>query len=970
MTHFGRLLPRLLDVPRRLGLPRLLRLLRLLWWLPAWLGAAAALAQDLRPPLLLTAASSRDGLDLSGRWTYSLDWYRTGLTDINGWVAKSRMQRHRDVDIAAEEAKAGTGFFEFDLDRGPAMQIPGAWNAAAPELRYYDGLIWFQRRFDLAALPAAGQRSFLRFEAVNHSAQVWLNGREVGRHEGGFTPFVLEVTGLLRTQGNRLTVAADSRRNAQSIPAEITDWDLHGGITRPVTLIHTPATFIDDATLRLTEAGRLVGSLRLNGPQAARRPVTLAVDALNLRVVAETDERGEVRFDTAAPAGLKRWSPESPTLYSVQFSTAGDQTTDRIGFRTVAVRGAQILLNGEPVFLRGVSLHEEEFGPNPARRLNEPAARALLHEVKHGLHGNYVRLSHYPHSEAMLKLADEMGLLVWSEIPVYWSVDWDNPSVLQKALRMQAETIYRDRNRAALVLWSIGNETPVAEPRTRFHAALAKQVRALDPSRLVSAALLVERKNEPHGSGTRPVIRIADPLLPLLDVAALNTYAGWYGDDRLADLPNLRWELPADKPLVISEFGADALAGHHDRHPNPALAAKYSEEFQAAYYRATLAMIERLPTLTGLSPWVLKDFRSPRREHPVFQNGWNRKGLLSETGQRKQAFEVMAAWYRAKAGSAAPVASMPAIATVTLPAVPALAANTSGTTGTTATATTPMPFDLAITVDDLPTHGALPPGVTRLQVAQSHLRTFGAMGVGEAWGFVNSAHLATEPEGEALLSAWRRAGHPLGNHAHTHLHLDRAPTLEAWLADVDAVVPALERHAGEHSQGRDWRWFRYPYLGNGSEPARRDGALAALRQRGYRIADVSLSFDDWAYTDAHARCLARGDAQAVATLRRQYLAEVDAEIARTLALSLAVHGRVIPQVLLAHLGAFSADTLAEVLERLQRAGARFVPLAQVQSDAAYARPGGGSVIERAARDKGITIPPRPPRAVDPDKVCR
>lgn len=613
------------------------------------LGAAAALAQDLRPPLLLTAAASRDGADLSGRWTYSKDWYRTGLTDINGWVAKSRMQRHRDVDIAAEEAKGGTGFFEFDLDRGPSMQIPGAWNAAEPELKYYDGLIWFQRRFDVdTAAAAPGRRSFLRFEAVNHTARVWLNGRDVGRHEGGFTPFVLEVTGLLRAQGNRLTVAADSRRDAQSIPAEITDWDLHGGITRPVRLVHTPATFIDDATLRLTEAGRLVGSLRLNGPQAARRPVTLAIEALNLRVAAETDAGGEARFDIAAPPGLQRWSPASPTLYGVRFASDEDHLDDRIGLRTIAVRGAQILLNGEPVFLRGVSLHEEEFGPNPARRLNEPAARALLHEVKHGLHGNYVRLSHYPHAEVMLKLADEMGLLVWSEIPVYWSVDWDNPAVLDKALRMQAETIYRDRNRAALVLWSIGNETPVAEPRTRFHAALARQVRALDPSRLVSAALLVERQDE----GGRPVIRIADPLLPLLDVAALNTYAGWYGDDRLADLPKLQWLLPADKPLLISEFGADALAGHHDRAADPALATKYSEEFQAAYYRATLAMIERLPTLAGLSPWVLKDFRSPRREHPVFQNGWNRKGLLSETGQRKQAFEVLAAWYRQRAGLA------------------------------------------------------------------------------------------------------------------------------------------------------------------------------------------------------------------------------------------------------------------------------------------------------------------------------
>lgn len=602
----------------------------------ALIAAPAFAADNLRPALLLTGQRT-EVQDLSGRWTYSKDYYRTGLTDINGWVAKSRMQRHRDVDIAAEEARPGTAFFEFDLGRAPGMQIPGAWNAAEPELRWYDGLIWFQRRFDVPA-SKAGTRSFLRFEGVNYRAYVYLNGKEVGRHEGGFTPFVLEVTDALRAQGNRLVVGVDSRHDAQSVPGEITDWDLYGGITRPVKLIQTPATFIDDATLRLTDTGRLVGSLQLNGAQVANAPVSVQIDGLNLKAQATTDAQGEARFDIPAPATLKRWSPESPQLYAVRFAAGSDAVTDRIGFRTLAVKGADILLNGKPVTLRGVSIHEEELGSNPARRMTESAARALLNEVKTGLNGNYVRLSHYPHSETMLRVADELGLIVWSEIPVYWTVDWDNPAVLLKARRQQAETLYRDRNRAALALWSVGNETPVADNRTRFHAALAATVRELDPSRLISAALLVEREGD--------TVRIADPLLPHLDVMAVNTYAGWYGNDSLADLQKLRWALPTDKPLVISEFGADALAGHHDLGAEP---RKWSEEFQAAYYRATLKMVSSIPNLRGLSPWVLKDFRSPRREHPVFQNGWNRKGLISETGQRKQAFDVMAEHYRVQA---------------------------------------------------------------------------------------------------------------------------------------------------------------------------------------------------------------------------------------------------------------------------------------------------------------------------------
>jgi beta-glucuronidase len=597
-----------------------------------WFCIGNAWAEDLRPTFLLTGALDRDSLDLSGQWTYSKDLYRTGLTDINGWVAKSRMQRYRDVDVAAVEAKGGTDFFEFDMDRGALMTVPGAWNAATPEMRWYDGLAWFQRKFNAA--PVAGKRRFLRFEAVNYRAYVYVNGKEVGRHEGGFTPFVIEVTDVLRAGENRLTVGVDSSHDAQSIPTTITDWDLYGGITRKVTLITTPATFIDDATLALRPDGRIAGEVRLQGPQAANQAVSVAIGTL-ATARAVTDASGRAVFDLPAPSKLARWSPDAPTLYDVRFTGAGDAVRDRIGFRTIEVKGSQILLNGKPLFLRGISLHEEEFGPNPARNMTPSNARALLHEIKHGLGANYVRLSHYPHSETTVRLADEMGLLVWSEIPVYWTVDWDNPAVLKKALAMQAETIYRDRNRAAVVLWSVGNETPVSPSRTRFHGAMADNVRQLDSTRLVSAALLVERKGD--------VLAIDDPLVDKLDVLAVNTYAGWYGADTLAGIANLRWQVPADRPLILSEFGADALVGYR----NDGI-KKFTEEYQAQYYRQTLAMADRIPTLRGMSPWILKDFRSPRREHPVFQNGWNRKGLMSETGVRKEAFGVLADYYRNK----------------------------------------------------------------------------------------------------------------------------------------------------------------------------------------------------------------------------------------------------------------------------------------------------------------------------------
>jgi beta-glucuronidase len=375
----------------------------------------------------------------------------------------------------------------------------------------------------------------------------------------------------------------------------------------------------------------------------ANREVTLRIAALGLVRTVHSDGRGRARLSFPKPGKLSLWSPDNPTLYDVEVDAGADRWHDRIGFRTIAVDGPRILLNGKPIFLRGVAIHDEELGPNPTRNMTPEAARALLSLAKDGLHANYVRLAHYPHNETMLRAADEMGLIVWSEIPVYWRIAFDDPKALETARRMLAENILRDRNRAAIGLWSVGNETPVSDARNAFLRRLAADVRALDPTRLVTAALLTERDDK----GPVPVLTMNDPLAASLDVMAVNTYNGWYGPDRLEDLAKIEWRVPRDKPLLFSETGAAALAGLH----RADIPAKFSEEYQAEYYRQTLAMLSRIPNFDGLSPWILKDFRSPRRQLPGIQDGWNRKGLVSETGQRKLAFGVLADWYRARAAA-------------------------------------------------------------------------------------------------------------------------------------------------------------------------------------------------------------------------------------------------------------------------------------------------------------------------------
>ena len=597
---------------------------------------AVPAARDGTPPITLAAADMRAGQDLSGPWHRGIDPYRDGLAGFHGGDPGLSSRRYADIDIAATERNDGGALFEQDLARGPVVTLPSSWLTEAPELRHYQGLVWYQRHFDTAKQP--GKRYLLRFGAANYAAYVYVNGAKVGEHRGGFTPFTFDVTDRLRDGDNQITVGVDSQRSDADVPPPVTDWETYGGITREIRLIAVPATFIDDAWVRLERDGNIHASGRLEGAQAAGMAVKVTIAGLSVPLSARSDASGHWDVSAPVPANLQRWSPERPRLYDVTVAAGEDRLTDRIGFRTVAVDGDRILLNGKPIFLRGISIHEEEFGADPTRAITLAAARALLTEAKEGLNGNFVRLAHYPHSEVMTRMADRLGLLVWSEIPVYWRVAFDNPATLADARTMLAENIRRDRNRAAIILWSVGNETPVSEPRNHFLRTLAGDVRRLDDTRLVTAALLSHREKR----GGADTVVIDDPLIPALDVMAVNAYNGWDSDDPLADLPALRWTSAYDKPLIFSELGAGAKAGYHD----PAGTHKFSEEFQAEYYRQTLKMAEKVPHLRGMSPWILKDFRSPRRQHPVYQQGWNRKGLESETGQRKQAFSVLADQYR------------------------------------------------------------------------------------------------------------------------------------------------------------------------------------------------------------------------------------------------------------------------------------------------------------------------------------
>ena len=576
---------------------------------------------------LITNVAGRATTTLDGRWRTIVDPFENGYYNY----------RHRPDPNGYFRNRTSTGagdLVEYDFDRSPQLDVPGDWNTQREDLRWYEGTIWYKTSF--ARTLAPGRRLFVHFGAANYEARVWLNGTELGVHTGGFTPFDFEVTRLVRTGPNDLIVKVDNRRRPEAVPTVNSDWWNYGGLTREVTLVETPSTFVRDYALQLDPAHpeRARGWVQLDGPAAAATPVTVRIPGARLTQTVTPDASGRAALSLDA-AGLTRWSPAHPTLHDVEVATGAETIRDRIGFRTITVRGTQLLLNGRPIFLRGIAVHEES--PYEARRaFSRDDARTLLGWV-HDLGGNFVRLAHYPHNEAMVRAADEMGILVWAEIPVYWTIQWENPATLATAEQQLGEMITRDRNRAAVVFWSVANETPrdpnpESGPRLTFLQTLVARARGLDSTRLITAAT-------EHRYANPTTIAIDDPLGRSLDVIGNNEYLGWY-DGSLTKADSITWTSAFAKPLVMSEFGGDARQGLH----GPA-EARWTEEYQARLYERQVAMLRRIPALVGMTPWILKDFRSPRRPLPGIQDYFNRKGLVSERGERKAAFEVLRRFY-------------------------------------------------------------------------------------------------------------------------------------------------------------------------------------------------------------------------------------------------------------------------------------------------------------------------------------
>ena len=553
--------------------------------------------------------TNRKRESLNGLWHYAVDQYNTCLRQH--WFA----ERRRDT-------KGNTMPVDYSFDEWPTMQLPACWNTVEKEYLLYENSMVFTRNFSFA--KNKGERVLLKIGAANYLCYVFLNKTFMGMHRGGSTPFFVDVTDKLEAD-NRILLVVDAARRPEQVPTVNTDWFNYGGAYRDIELLRLPETYIKRFQIGLVPDGtyrNIQVTVALSEPIHTTAVLTVNELGVHEEICVENGV-GSAVF-SAAPSLL---SPESPTLYNVRLTCGQDTVTDRVGFREIKVEGRDILLNGKPLYLRGISCHEDSASNGKA--LTDEERMENLRLAKE-LGCNFMRLAHYPHSEKMAQIADEYGLLLWEEIPVYWAIHFTNPNTYADAENQLLELIYRDWNRASVIVWSVGNENADTDERFAFMSRLSDCARRVGGNRLLSAACLVDAVTN----------TIADRMAAKLDIIGINEYCGWYIPD-FEYLPQMLRNSNPDKPVVISEFGADALSGHHGT-----VTDKGTEDCMAAIYEQQIATLRAIDYVKGMTPWILYDFRCPRRTS-VIQKYYNRKGLLSEDkAHKKQAFFVLQAYYQ------------------------------------------------------------------------------------------------------------------------------------------------------------------------------------------------------------------------------------------------------------------------------------------------------------------------------------
>ena len=626
------------------------------------------------PDNLIGWIDSRQITSLNGEWSYIVDPMNNGLPESSffGGFPKNKTQ------------KTGMELIEYNFETAAKIQIPGAWNAIDEKLFFYRGPVWLYKKFNYQLKKEA--ITHLYIEGSNFTTKIFINGSIVGEFEGGYVPFNFDISKYLKDGENILLVQTDNTLNKSSVPTQKTDWWPWGGIVGDVYILETPKKFIQNAYLQLNpeKFSEALFNVEMNQELSGQR-IVLEIPELQFKDEFITNATGFIRESIKITPQL--WSPDDPKLYKVIISTDQEIISDEIGFRSIKVKGQNIYLNNSEIQFKGISMHSEPIGiPGPA--FSKEHFQDLLLTAK-DLNINFIRAAHYPYTRHLAKVADRLGLMLWEEVPVYWNIDWDNSETLNIATNQITRLVQRDQNRASVVVWSVANETPLSSSRMKFLNTLLSEIEVIDSTRLTTAALLsgseeqfkalvlvlalkgfnsqwvnpqekaifqyiLDQANIPIDSELNFSISIDDPLGESVDLISYNEYFGWYYVTFFADqmmiseatlrklmfeiMPSIKISSVFNKPIHISEFGAGAKYGNHSN-------KIWSENYQASLYRHQLEMLSNNPQIKGISPWVFKDFRAMLRPLPGIQDFYNRKGLIDENGNKKEAFDVLADFY-------------------------------------------------------------------------------------------------------------------------------------------------------------------------------------------------------------------------------------------------------------------------------------------------------------------------------------
>ena len=577
---------------------------------------------------LLGNAFNRKKISLNGKWNYIIDVQEEGYYGY-------RMEERKRGFFCNDKPKNPWDLVEYDFDKSPEMEIPSDWNTKDNKLFLYEGTIWFKKSFNYTINPQ--KKLILYFGAVNYGSIIYINGILIGKHIGGFTPFNFDITTKLKNGENFIILKIDNKRKKENIPSLMFDWWNYGGITRDVYLIDTDNIYIQNYHFLLNKQNKnqidIKIELNKNNTNTSAQIIKLSIPELNIRKSLRINNNKEITKKIEVN-DLILWTPDNPKLYKIIIKFNDEEIIDHIGFRTIEVSDKKILLNGNPIFLRGISIQDEK--PNNDGEINTlKDVKILLSWVKE-LGCNFIRLVHYPHNEYMIREAEKEGILVWSELPIYWDLAWEDKDTYNNAQRQLNDMILRDINRANVIIWSIGNETPSSKSRDFFLFNLITFAKTLDNSRLITMAFKAIYSNNNIYKNN-----LNDAMVKYLDIISFNQLLEQNSDINSFD--KMKFDISYNKPIIISGLGVEAKFGYHGT-----LSQIWTEEFQDNYYNNYFEFLETIEGLVGVSPYMLKDFRSPKGVLNSIHNFYNRKGLVSDKGEKKKAFYTLRNWYLTK----------------------------------------------------------------------------------------------------------------------------------------------------------------------------------------------------------------------------------------------------------------------------------------------------------------------------------